>query len=159
MTYPIYAGGTDRPQKVKEIIIKGAANVINPKTLFTPDGAVTEVSDADLELLKKGIQFKTGSSKLTKASYKILDDIVKLLKKVESAKLEVQGHTDNTGSEQTNKKISQERADMVANYFIKKGIAADRVRAVGYGSEMPIADNNSKKNRAKNRRVELVPFE
>ena len=113
----------------------------------------------DLELLKKGIQFKTGSSKLTKASYKILDDIVKLLKKVESAKLEVQGHTDNTGSEQTNKKISQERADMVANYFIKKGIAADRVRAVGYGSEMPVADNNSKKNRAKNRRVELVPFE
>ena len=113
----------------------------------------------DLELLKKGIQFKTGSSKLTKASYKILDDIVKLLKKVESAKLEVQGHTDNTGSEATNKKISQERADMVANYFIKKGIAADRVRAVGYGSEMPIADNNSKKNRAKNRRVELVPFE
>jgi len=113
----------------------------------------------DLELLKKGIQFKTGSSKLTKASYKILDDIVKLLKKVESAKLEVQGHTDNTGSEQTNKKISQDRADMVANYFIKKGIAAERVRAVGYGSEKPIADNNSKKNRAKNRRVELVPFE
>ena len=113
----------------------------------------------DLELLKKGIQFKTGSSKLTKASYKILDDIVKLLKKVESAKLEVQGHTDNTGSEQTNKRISQERADMVANYFIKKGIAAERVRAVGYGSEKPIADNNSKKNRAKNRRVELVPFE
>ena len=113
----------------------------------------------DLELLKKGIQFKTGSSKLTKASYKILDDIVKLLKKVESAKLEVQGHTDNTGSEAANKKISQERAEMVANYFIQKGIAAERVRAVGYGSEMPIADNKSKKNRAKNRRVELVPFE
>ena len=113
----------------------------------------------DLELLKKGIQFKTGSSKLTKASYKILDDIVKLLKKVESAKLEVQGHTDNTGSDVQNKKISQERADMVAGYFIKKGIASERVRAVGYGSEMPVADNKTKSGRSKNRRVELVPFE
>ena len=113
----------------------------------------------DLELLKKGIQFKTGSSKLTKASYKILDDIVKLLKKVESAKLEVQGHTDNTGSESANKKISQERAEMVAEYFVKKGISSERVRAVGYGSEMPVADNKTKSGRSKNRRVELVPFD
>ena len=113
----------------------------------------------DLELLKKGIQFKTGSSKLTKASYKTLDNIIKLLKKVESAKLEVQGHTDNTGSESANKKISQERAQMVADYFIQKGIAAERVRAVGYGSEMPIADNKTKSGRSKNRRVELVPFD
>ena len=81
------------------------------------------------------------------------------MKKVESAKLEVQGHTDNTGSETANKKISQERAQMVADYFVKKGIASERVRAVGYGSEMPIADNKSKKGRAQNRRVELVPFE
>ena len=113
----------------------------------------------NLELLKKGIQFKTGSSKLTKASYKTLDNIIKLLKKVESAKIEVQGHTDNTGSDVRNKKISQERADMVANYFIKKGIASERLRAVGYGSEMPIADNKTKSGRSKNRRVELVPFE
>ena len=58
MNYPIYAGGTDRPQKVKEIIIKGRANVVDPRTLDTPTGAVTEVSDADLELLKKSSAFQ-----------------------------------------------------------------------------------------------------
>lgn len=58
MTYPIYAGGTDRPHKLKEIVIKGRANVVNPATLITPTGAVTEVSDADLELLKKSSAFQ-----------------------------------------------------------------------------------------------------
>ena len=58
MTYPVYAGGTDRPTKIKEIVIKGRANVIDPRTLFTPTGAVTEVSDADLELLKKNAAFQ-----------------------------------------------------------------------------------------------------
>ena len=58
MTYPIYAGGTDRPNKVKEIVIKGMANVIDPRTMATPTGVVTEVSDADLELLKKSSAFQ-----------------------------------------------------------------------------------------------------
>ena len=58
MTYPIYAGGTDRPHKLKEIVIKGRANVVNPATLITPTGAVTEVSDADLEMLKKSSAFQ-----------------------------------------------------------------------------------------------------
>ena len=58
MTYPIYAGGTGTPRKIKEIVIKGRANVVNPATLITPLGAVTEVSDADLELLKKSTAFQ-----------------------------------------------------------------------------------------------------
>ena len=58
MTYPIYAGGTGTPRKIKEIVIKGRANVVNPATLITPTGAVTEVSDADLELLKKSAAFQ-----------------------------------------------------------------------------------------------------
>ncbi|MCQ2107432.1 MAG: thrombospondin type 3 repeat-containing protein [Fibrobacter sp.] len=112
----------------------------------------------DPDQLKKGIAFQTNSAKLTKPSYATLDDIVRLMNKIPDAKLEVQGHTDNTGSAETNKKLSQDRAETVVNYFISKGIAAERVRAVGYGPEKPIADNKSKQGRAKNRRVELVPF-
>ena len=112
----------------------------------------------DLDQLKKGINFQTGSTKLTKASYKTLNDIVKLMKKFNTANIEVQGHTDNTGSEDTNKKISQDRAQVVVDYFIQNGISSDRVRAVGFGSDKPIADNKTKKGRSKNRRVELVPF-
>jgi outer membrane protein OmpA-like peptidoglycan-associated protein len=113
----------------------------------------------DLERLKKGIAFETGSTKLTKASYATLDDIIKLMKKIEAANLEVQGHTDDTGSEKTNEKLSQGRAQAVVDYFVEKGIAPNRVRAVGFGSRMPIADNKTKAGRAKNRRVELVPFQ
>lgn len=58
MVYPIYAGGSGTPRKIKEITIKGRANVVNPATLITPTGAVTEVSDADIELLKKSAAFQ-----------------------------------------------------------------------------------------------------
>ena len=112
----------------------------------------------DLEQLKKGINFQTGSTKLTKASYKTLNDIVKLMKKFSTANIEVQGHTDNTGSEDKNKQISQDRAQVVVDYFIQNGISSDRLRAVGFGSDKPIADNKTKKGRSKNRRVELVAF-
>ena len=80
------------------------------------------------------------------------------MKKYTSVNLEVQGHTDNKGSEKKNKKLSETRANAVVQYLIKKGVAKDRLRAVGYGSEMPIADNNTAEGRAENRRVELVPF-
>ena len=113
----------------------------------------------DLDALKKGIQFKINSAKLTKKSFATLDDIVKLMKEIPEANLEVQGHTDELGSEQTNKKLSQDRAQTVMDYFVKKGIESSRLRAVGYGSSKPIADNKNKAGREKNRRVELVPFQ
>jgi len=113
----------------------------------------------NLDELKKGIQFQTGSTKFTKKSYTTLNDIAKLMRKVKSANLEVQGHTDNTGSEATNQRLSQKRAQAVVDFLIKKGIDEDRLRAIGYGSEMSIADNTTKEGREANRRVELVPFE
>ena len=113
----------------------------------------------NLDELKKGIQFQTGSAKLTKKSFTTLNDIANLMRKVKSANLEVQGHTDNTGSETTNQKLSEKRAKAVVDHLKKKGIEADRLRAIGYGSEMPIADNETKEGREQNRRVELVPFE
>lgn len=113
----------------------------------------------DLSALRKGIRFQKNSAKLIKSSFKTLDDIVKLMKKYPQAKLEVQGHTDNSGKENYNQQLSQKRAQAVVDYFVKKGVEQDRVRAVGYGSSHPIADNSKKAGREKNRRVELVPFE
>ena len=112
----------------------------------------------DLDQLKKGINFKTGSAKLTKSSYGTLDDIADLMIKIPEANLEVQGHTDNKGSEKKNLKLSESRAAAVVNYLAKKGVAKDRLRATGYGSSKPIADNTEASGRAQNRRVELVPF-
>ena len=112
----------------------------------------------DLDQLKKGIKFKSGSAKLTKGSYGTLKDIAKLMKKIPEANLEVQGHTDNKGSDEKNKALSEKRAQAVVNYLKKRGIESDRLRAVGFGSEKPIADNDNAAGREQNRRVELVPF-
>ncbi len=113
----------------------------------------------DLNKLKQGIQFQTNSTKFTKDSYGTLNDIVALLKQIPSSNLEVQGHTDNVGKEEKNKELSQARAQAVVDYFIQQGVDSSRLRAVGYGSEKPIASNGSKHGRKQNRRVELVPFE
>ncbi|MCL4102539.1 MULTISPECIES: OmpA family protein [unclassified Fibrobacter] len=113
----------------------------------------------DLDQLKKGIQFKTGSATLTKSSFGTLDDVAALMRKIPNANLEVQGHTDDKGSDEKNMKLSQDRAQAVVDYLIKRGVEKDRLRAVGYGRTMPLADNVNEDGRAQNRRVELVPFE
>lgn len=112
----------------------------------------------DLDKLKAGINFKSGSTILTKASYRTLNDIVSLMTKFADVSLEIQGHTDNVGKDEYNENLSQGRAQSAVDYLIKKGVTVDRLRAVGYGPRKPIADNKTKRGRAKNRRVELVPF-
>lgn len=69
-------------------------------------------------------------------------------------KLEISGHTDNTGSEVHNKELSQNRALAVKNYLINAGIKSDRIVSKGYGSSKPAAGNDSEEGRAKNRRIE-----
>ena len=112
----------------------------------------------DLDKLKTGINFKNGSTILTNSSYNTLDDIVYLMMSFDDVNLEIQGHTDNVGDAEYNENLSQGRAQAVVDYLIRKNIKIDRLRAVGYGPHKPIADNNTKKGRAQNRRVELVPF-
>ena len=73
-------------------------------------------------------------------------------------KLEVQGHTDIVGTEDYNQKLSEDRAHSVTDYFESKGVPAERLRAIGFGTRMPLADNVTDAGRAKNRRVELIPF-
>ncbi len=112
----------------------------------------------DLDYLKKGIQFEFDSAKLLKSSYPTLDDIIALLEKIPEVKLEVQGHTDIVGTEDYNQKLSEDRAHSVTDYFESKGIAGERLRAIGFGTRVPVADNVTDEGRAKNRRVELIPF-
>jgi len=83
-----------------------------------------------------------------------IEAIAKMLKDYPTAKVEIQGHTDSRGDADLNGKLSQDRADAVANALVKNfGIAADRVTAKGYGSSQPVADNKTAEGQAKNRRV------
>ena len=72
-----------------------------------------------------------------------------------SLKVELGGHTDSQGADAANQALSQKRAESVRQYLLGKGIAADRVTAVGFGEAQPIADNNPPEGRKENRRVEF----
>ncbi len=74
----------------------------------------------------------------------------------EEIKVQVGGHTDSSGSAALNKRLSAARAESVRQYLISKGVAADRLTAVGFGPSKPIASNKTAAGRAQNRRVELT---
>lgn len=101
------------------------------------------------------VQFETGGNILTAESKFQLDDLSAVLTKYPSFKIEVGGHTDNTGDPATNKLLSQQRADVVKNYLTAKGIVAGRLSSVGYGSSKPADTNDTDAGRQKNRRTEF----
>ena len=85
-----------------------------------------------------------------------LNEVVALLKNDPKLKLSVEGHTDNVGSANANKSLSQARSNSLLAYMVAAGVASSRLVAKGFGSEVPVADNRSEDGKAKNRRVELV---
>ncbi|TAH02060.1 MAG: OmpA family protein [Sphingobacteriales bacterium] len=103
----------------------------------------------------KNINFATGSSKLLAVSNKSLNEVVKILNTDASLKLDISGHTDNTGKAEKNQALSESRAAAVLAYLKSKGIAEDRLKSAGFGQDQPVADNKTAAGRSKNRRVEL----
>lgn len=102
------------------------------------------------------IFFDTGKSELRPESGPELDRLVTTLNETPKMVIEVRGHTDNTGSNEVNVKLSQDRADSVREYFISKGIEPDRVASKGFGEAKPVATNDTEDGRQQNRRVEFV---
>jgi outer membrane protein OmpA-like peptidoglycan-associated protein len=101
------------------------------------------------------IQFITGSAKPTSKAVKELGDMLDYLNKYPEIKLTIEGHTDDVGKPESNQSLSQKRAEAVKAAIVKKGISEDRITAVGFGMDQPIADNKTAAGKAKNRRVEF----
>lgn len=108
-----------------------------------------------VEFAAKNIFFNTGSSVLLKKSYKPLDEVVKVLNENPTLILDIEGHTDNTGTPEKNQTLSESRAASVKAYLVSKGISEARLVAAGYGQDRPVADNKTAAGRAQNRRSEL----
>lgn len=101
------------------------------------------------------IYFKTGSAELDEASAPLLKSVADITNRCPSISIDITGHTDNVGSKSSNQKLSERRAKAVADYLSGKGIDAGRIQSAGYGDARPVVANDSKKNRAKNRRIEF----
>ena len=101
----------------------------------------------------KLILFAYNESDIDTASYYILDELSDALERFENVVLEVQGHTDNIGTEEYNQILSQSRAESVKSALVNRGVDATRLRTRGMGFMMPMVPNDSEENRAKNRRT------
>ena len=113
--------------------------------------SVTEVFNRALQ----GVQFETGKNRIRSASKTILGEVIQIMNQNPSYNLNIGGHTDSIGSSESNQRLSQRRADAVKKYLTDRGIASNRVSAVGYGESQPVADNKYAAGRKQNRRVEL----
>ena len=108
----------------------------------------------------KNIFYDIGKAVLKNESIGELEQIIDLMETNPGIKLQVNGHTDNSGDPQTNKTLSLKRAETVMNFLIARGINAERLRAVGYGKERPIVSNDDEQGgRAINRRTEIEVLE
>jgi outer membrane protein OmpA-like peptidoglycan-associated protein len=101
------------------------------------------------------VHFDFGKATLRPESFPQLEDLVGYLKYKTDIRVEIAGHTDNVGKEADNLKLSQQRAETIRNYVIKKGIEPARVVAKGYGASVPVADNDTEEGRQLNRRTEV----
>lgn len=126
-----------------------------PDTLVKPTESETKVLNTKL----RSINFKTGSAELLPVSFAGLDYIAKFLEQYPHLRYEIQGHTDNQGSDDFNLILSAVRAGTVQKYLISKGVDESKLIAIGYGETVPIANNNDAGGRAINRRVEFKIIE
>lgn len=112
--------------------------------------------EAGSSIVLRNILFASGSADLLPESNAELDRLVTELKNMESVKIEISGHTDNLGSPETNRILSESRAKAVVEYLSTKGIDKARLKYVGVGDKKPIASNETEEGRKQNRRVEFV---
>ena len=139
-------------EEIKEIVSEKAENK-NP--------LIQKINKAEIQLeinkllFENKITFERKSSNVTTESIKVIEHIAKILNENPAFKLEIAGHTDSRGKDSLNKQISQDRALSVANILISKGVDKQRVSAVGYGEEFPIAQDDENGLSEINRRVEF----
>lgn len=141
---------TIRPREATNVIV-----TLNKR----PKRRNVRIVGKQLQVLKK-IHFETNSARIKGDSNTILEEIADVMhRNPKLRKVEIQGHTDNTGTRATNERLSQDRADSVRKWLAGHGIAASRLAAKGYGSSRPLAPNVTPANRARNRRVQFIILE
>lgn len=121
---------------------------------FTKDLYLLPIEKGEIIRLNN-IFFEFNKADLMSESFNELDRLYDILKENKGMRIEISGHTDDKGSDEYNKNLSNSRAKSVLNYLVNKGINADRLTSIGYGESQPVVKNDSDENRAYNRRVEF----
>ena len=136
------------------VIAKGAVELYdrNEQSMTAVEKAIAETG----KFVTNNILFETGKATLKPESMEEIQKVADYMKKNPNARFEVQGHTDNQGSDKINDPLSQERAEAVVKALESQGVDPFNLRPVGKGSHEPVADNGTETGRAQNRRVEFI---
>lgn len=119
---------------------------------------LTEEEKEFLRIATRDILFETGKATLKASSYRTLSKVSQILMKYPRYHLQIGGHTDNVGNDESNRILSEERAKSCHEYMLAQGIDESRMTYKGFGESQPVADNKTEKGRLENRRVEFVIF-
>lgn len=119
-------------------------------------GVSVERDGDNINLIMPGnITFQSDGYDLNGSFHKVLDSVILVLQEFNKTVIVVSGHTDSVGSAEYNSLLSERRADSVAEYLLSKNVLAERIETIGFGEEIPVADNATSAGRSLNRRVEL----
>jgi len=157
-------GGIGKVQIKGSKQVKPTNSIAYTLTAIGEGGTRTETVEIDVaepppieaRVNLQGVSFGSGNATLTLNAKKVLDGVAEQLLANPKVKIEIQGHTDNQGKPADNQQLSERRAKSVVGYLATKGVSMSRMRAVGYGQDIPIADNRTADGREQNRRIEMV---
>lgn len=141
--------------EVKPEVVPEIKPEIKPEVVQPPKVEINKNLKVLFEKALQGIQFDAARYSIKPESYVILDQIAEALIDNPGYNIEIQGHTNNVGSHESNMLLSQKRAQAVLTYLVSKGVDAKRMSSVGFGDTLPIASNKTPEGRALNRRVEF----
>lgn len=146
--------------KVKTIVDSTKYGTIGIRQLaadeeFTEPFTVTVKFEPKRTYTLDNVHFDFGKASLRPDSFSELNELFSYLQYKKEQKVEIAGHTDNVGTDGDNQKLSQQRAEAIKQYLVKKGINPTRIIAKGYGATQPIADNGTDEGRQINRRTEV----
>ncbi|MCB4792313.1 MAG: OmpA family protein [Elusimicrobia bacterium] len=172
-----YLGSEEKKYKgvVKKPVIENIAkDAAKPNVPASPQPQIKNVSEAAKDILKdvsdemkisedsrglvltSTVLFDSNESELSPGSERVMNKMSEVLKIESKNKIVVEGYTDDVGRDSYNQRLSEKRAQSVANFFINAGIDAERIEVKGYGSKKPVASNKLEKGREANRRVEVI---
>jgi len=156
-----YYNGQERELvfKTPEKEISKGQNIIEKEKVNDVKKEIKRESNKEIKFkLEKDFQFGFNAAVLNEEAKVYINDIVILLSENEMLNIEIIGHTDNVGSKSANQKISEQRAEIVKEYLIEKGVDERRIKTKGMADSKPLNENDTDENRAKNRRVEFVIY-
>ena len=131
-------------------------NRVTNDTVRIPEGFIGIIQDREIQKLARTIPFTIGSTTIDPVAQYRLHSLAMILREFPDQVIIVEGHTDNVGSDKTNQRLGQERADIVKTYLVQHyGFEPDRIKTVSYGAKQPLESNDTEAGRTRNRRATI----